>query len=127
MIDVSEVITDPDLAQSYTVLRSTGSFVKGLWTEDTPTSITMTGVITVANDRELDQIPEGDRIKGAMVFHSTQVLYTTRVGTNESRKATRSGISDKIVWRGEQYKVLNVSPYIDYGFYKAIGERIKGN
>ena len=127
VINVSEVITDPDLAQAYTIVRSVGSFVKGVWTEGTPTSISVVGTISVASNKELRQLPEGDRIQGAMVFHSTEQIYTTRVGAGTGRRATTSGISDKILWRGDYYKVLNVSPYVDYGYYKAIGERIAGD
>lgn len=119
MIDMSDIIIDPDFAQSYTVLRSNGSFVDGVWTEGTPTRIVMYGPITVMSPRELSQYPEGDRIKGGMNFFSTKPLYVTRTGQTP-------GISDKIMWRGEYYKLFNVAPYADYGFYKGSGERIKG-
>lgn len=127
MISVDEVIEDPDFAQKFTVIRSVGSFVKGVWTEGTPIEIEMIGVISVASSKDLRQVPEGDRITGAMVFHSLKQIYTTRVGSGTGRRATTTGISDKILWRTEEYKIVSVSPYIDYGYYKAIGERIKGN
>jgi hypothetical protein len=120
MIDVSEIITDPDLAQDYVVYRSSGSFVDGLWVENTPTQIPMRGTISVMSELELAQFPEGDRIKGAMVFHSTQELFSTRIGETE-------GTSDKILWRGDYYKLFQISPYGDYGYWRAAGERIKGS
>jgi hypothetical protein len=64
-------------------------------------------------------IPEGDRIQGAMTFHSTEALYVTRIGN-------ASGTSDKILWRGEYYKLVSVYPEVDWGYYKAVGTRIKG-
>jgi hypothetical protein len=120
VINVGEIVTDPDFAQSFTVYRSTGSFVKGDWTESTPEEIIMRGVVTVMNARELAQYPEGDRIKGAMTFYTQEALYVTRVGQE-------AGTSDQIMWRGEKYKIFNVAPYVDYGFYCAAGERIQGS
>lgn len=120
MIDVSEIITDPDFAQLFYVYRSTGSFIKGVWTESASEEIEMYGVVTVANAKELRMVPEGDRIQGAMDFYSLDAIYVTRTGTT-------AGTSDKILWRGDYYKILNVKQWIDYGFYSATGERIAGD
>lgn len=119
MINVSEIITDPDFAQNFIVYRSTGSFVDGVWTENTPKAIKMLGVVTVSSQRELDMVAEGDRIKGAMTFHTICPIYVTRVGTT-------AGTSDKILWRGEYYKLANVYPEVDWGYWKGVGVRIKG-
>jgi hypothetical protein len=108
-------------SQEFLVIRSQGSFVGGRWTEGTPLQITMRGIVTVMSERELAQIPEGDQIKGAMKFCSKDPIYAThKDGT------TTSGISDQIVWQGERYKIFQVAPWVDYGFYQAAGERIKG-
>jgi hypothetical protein len=117
VIDVSEVITDPDFAQPFSILRTTGSFGEGGWIPNASTSIPTYGVITVANEKELDQIPEGDRIKGAMIFHTVTEIRTTNVG----------GISDQIEWNGDLYKIYQVAPWKDYGYYRAIGSRLTGN
>ena len=53
-IDVSEVILDGDLAQPFTILRSTdGKFVMGGW-EDKTFKVPESGVITVANSKQLE-------------------------------------------------------------------------
>ena len=119
MINVGELITDPDFSQKFTVYRSNGSFVDGVWTEGIPTQIEMLGVVTVMSSRELHQLPEGDRVSGGMNFHTNQALYVSREGTYE-------GISDKIFWRNNYYKLASVLPYADYGYYKASGVRTKG-
>jgi len=54
-----------------------------------------------------------------MNFHTNQALYVSREGTYE-------GISDKIYWRNNYYKLASVLPYADYGYYKASGVRTKG-
>ena len=120
MIDVSEIIGDPDFAQDYTVTRSSGQFGAGGWIENTPQSIPMSGVITVARQKELSQMPEGDRVTGAMLFYSTQQLFITH---NDSS----AGTSDVITWQGYDYKIVHVWPYVDYGYWKAYGVRKSGD
>lgn len=116
MIDVSEVITDPDFAQTFVVHRKANKWIAGR-TESTEKDITMTGVIMVADAKTLEQLPEGDRVTGLMCFYSTQELFTTR----------EQGTSDQIEWRGERYRVKQVFPYGDYGYYKAVGQRMAGD
>jgi len=125
MISVDEIINDFDLSQKFTVIRSTGSFIKGLWTEGTVTEIEMWGNVTNPTPKDLDQVPEGDRVTGAMVFHTKQPIYVTRAGAGT--KKDPNAISDKIIWRSEYYRLSGVSPYIDYGYYRAVGVRIKGD
>lgn len=120
MINIEEMITDPDFVQDFIILRSSGAFVDGVWTESAPQRIKVQGVVNVMNAKELNMLPEGDRISGGMNFHTTEEVFVTRTGQEQ-------GTSDKIIWRGEQYKIFNVFPYVDYGYYKASGERIKGS
>lgn len=122
MISTTRVMSDPRLAQRFTVYRSTGSFINGRWTESTPVEIEMIGIITVMSQKEVDMQPEADRIKGAMVFRSKDPLYVTRTGEDETE-----GTSDKILWRGNYYKLFQIGEYQDYGHYRAVGERIKGS
>jgi len=117
---MAEVILNAAYAQDFVVYRSNGEWVNGRWVEGTPTQITMRGVIQVAREKDMSQKLEGDRIRGAMMFHSTQLIYVTH---NEGT----SGLSDKIMWRNVYYKVVSVENYMDYGFCKAIGERMVGD
>ncbi|MBG9773565.1 hypothetical protein [Brevibacillus laterosporus] len=116
MINVSEVITDPDFAQSFVVHRKSNTWAGG---RSVPSEIpiNMTGIVTVADAKTLEQLPEGDRVTGLMCFYSIQELFTTR----------EQGTSDQIEWRKELYRVKQVFPYGDYGYYKAVGERMAGD
>lgn len=119
MIGVGEIVNDPDFAQAFTIMRSTTSFVLGGVSNNT-TPVPGFGTITVASGNDLDQVPEGDRVKGAMMFHSTAILYETHAdGT--------PGLSDTIVWRGQNYRLITVAPFADWGYYRAIGVRMSGN
>jgi hypothetical protein len=113
----SVAITNPDVAQSYTIQRTTGAFVLGGYTTVDTTMIPAYGVITVAAPKDLRQVPEGDRVEGSMLFFATQEIMETRP----------SGLSDTILWRGDNYKIVKVWPYGDYGYWKACGVRVVGN
>ena len=115
-IDLSEIVNDPSMAQSFDILRQTGSFQLGGWKANEPQPIDAYGVITVATPKMLQMIPEGDRVGGEMAFISANEMYVT------SEK--RSGTSDVLTWRCEQYRVMHVAPWVDYGFFIAIAVRM---
>lgn len=116
MINVAETILDPDFAQPYTVYRKTGSWVEGEYVQ-TEQALAFHGVVVAANTKDLLQVPEGDRVKGIMAFYSIEPLLVTN----------DSGTSDQVVWRGERYRLFQLWPYVDYGYYKALGERMVGD
>ena len=103
------------------VYRSSGQFIKGKWTESpqSPLYLEIQGIAYPSTEKELDMVPEGDRIKGAITFLSVEEIYTT--------SRSLSGISDELEWNGERYKILSLLPWKDYGYYMSIGERIKGD
>ena len=107
--------------QQFDVYRKTGSFVSGGFQSisSSPEAFPIQGIVVPATDKEMKQLPEGDRIVGTMTFWSSTEIYTTRVGEDE-------GVSDELEWREERYKVLAVGMYVDYGFYYAIAHRMKG-
>lgn len=119
MIDVSDIINDPDFAQPFTIKRSTGgAFVSGGYTSSNST-IQGYGVIQPASDREHEQVPEGERVAGSISIYSATALYTTYGGDP-------SGLSDIVTWRGDDYRIVSVGPYQDFGFFKALAVRMSG-
>jgi hypothetical protein len=116
MINVAEIIHDPDFCQSYTLYRKTNVLVGG---RPVPSEkpIQRRGVIIAANTKDLLQVPEGDRVKGIIAVYDTEPLLVTN----------DDGTSDEIVWHGERYRLFQLWPYEDYGYYKALGERIVGD
>lgn len=120
-INVSRVIASPRIAQHYSVLRTLGSWQKGKFVLADPEELDFFGTVTVAREKDLSIVPEGDRIKGAMCFHAPKEIFITHKDEDN-----QSGISDIILWRGNHYRIVAVAPEIDYGYYKAIGERMEG-
>ena len=123
MINVSRVLNSPNFTQSFIVYRKKGHWDKGAMVQ-IEDALTFRGVISVASPKQIQQVPEGDRVSGMMVFHSTSEIYTTRAWGTEYQ--TDYGTSDELVWRGKRYKVVHVAPYSDYGYYKAFATYMEG-
>lgn len=121
MLNVSDIILDPDFVQTFTVHRKAGVWEGGRF-KQTETSIKFQGTVTAAKAKDIEQVPEGDRPSGIMCFHTTAEIYVTRQGTTEG-----VGTSDEIGWRGQRYRIFNVYPWVDFGYYKAIGIRMGGS
>lgn len=115
---VAEVCNDPDLAQAVTIYRSKGAFGPDGWQNQT-TTIPAYGVLNVAESKSLQQVPEGDRLTGAIEFYSVAPIYTTSEDQSE--------LSDQIMWRGYMYRVQSVQKWVDHGFYSAILVRMQGS
>lgn len=123
MLNVSRVLQSKNFSQNFKVYRKKGHLLKGelIQSEDI---LTFKGVVTVASPKELNQVPEGDRISGMMVFYSQNEIRITRAGGIESQDTF--GTSDELEWQGKRYKVLKVNPYVDYGYFKAFATYMEG-
>lgn len=122
MINLSRVLKSRHLnAQSFNVYRSEGEFREGGWVEITPSPeyFSVVGIVVPANEKELKQVPEADRIIGGMMFWSPIEIKTTRVGDYQ-------GTSDQLEWRGEKFRVVSVGQYVDYFGWPALAQRMEG-
>lgn len=118
-MDLSDVVSDSDLAETYTIQRITGSFQAGGWVANSPVSIPAYGVVSVATQEDLDAVPEGDKITGGMVFHSTQQMFVTKSSTNQT--------SDQLLWQGDLWRVYSVGNYSNRQYWRALAARMAGN
>jgi len=118
-ISLTRVVNSPAFAQEYTVNRSTGTFQQGGYVSTT-IPISFWGIIQPATEEDLLQVPEGDRSTGMMGFISEQPMHKTRV------EGGTSGIGDTITWNGQEYRVVVVVTWKDFGFSKAIAARLSG-
>jgi hypothetical protein len=141
MISVAEVVLDPDLAENFTILRSKGKFDLGGW-KTTSENVDGYGVVTVASNKDLQMIPEGDRVTGAMLFHSHERIYLTELDDGYGQQSygndgfdcanknkygdSEQHVSDQIYWRGQLFRIISVAPWQDFGYYRAMGVRMSG-
>jgi len=119
MFDLSEVVNDPDLGVPVTIIRTSGSFGPGGWKQNTPVMIPSFGIVGIASQKALEQIPEGDRVTGSLEFVTATPIFAT--------SDAQSQTSDQIDWDGDRYRVAGVFPWKHAGFYAAILVRIPGN
>ena len=119
-VNLARVVHSPRMSQKITILRRTGGWEYGTWVQsDQPETLTMRGIVTMASAKDLQQVPEGDRVTGSIKILTTERIYIT--------DGPAGNITDMVFWRGARYRVVTVTPDIDYGFYRSIGTRLDGD
>ena len=128
-LNVSRVVSNPKFAQPFSIMRSQG----GDWNDDgtwgdVTVEVQMYGIVQPATSKELNQLPEGDRVQEVKSFHSIQEMFISRVvGEDTSDPGYNAAISDYAVWNGQQYRLAKRYEWSDFGYYKALGVRVKGD
>lgn len=118
LIDFADIANDPDLGDEITIIRSDGSFGAGGWIPGQPSNIQACGVIGIADDEALAQVPEGDRVTGSLQLVTATPIFPTL--------ANKSGTSDQILWLNNTYRVQASQPWKHAGFWSAILVRMSG-
>nr|WP_243123184.1 hypothetical protein [Clostridium carnis] len=126
LINVAKAITDPRFSQKFEVFRKSGEWIRGRF-EEIEKEISMIGVIAPSKPKEIEMIPEGDRVGGEITIHTIRKLYTTHAIQDEESEDEFEGTSDQIEWQGKRYKLYQVNDYSQYGYYQAIGMRLVSN
>lgn len=112
MIDVSEVINDPDFARDFTVERFSGSFAnEGEYTA-TSTTLQRYGIIQPATAEDaINFLPEGERQKNLIRVWCTEEI---RMGDGDGNN------SDVVVDGGLKYRVAFAKRWQQNGYWFAI-------
>jgi hypothetical protein len=128
LIDLSEAVYDCEIGSCFVIFRQTGSFGSGGWVANAPKTINAFGIVTVATPKELEMVPEGDRVKGSLHIIYGQRLYTTWEANGPSVAGQiGGGTSDQIQWDGQLYRVQAVEPWGPMlGFWHAVAVRMRG-
>lgn len=121
LLNVSEVLLSPEFMQQVKVYRKReGYFEKGKFVQREEV-FRFDMLVSDVSDKEIEMLPEGDKIKDSKSFHCLEELFVTQ--DDESGEARTS---DMIEWKKNRYKVVAVSDNSDYGYYKAYGVKIRG-
>lgn len=113
LIDVSDMMTDPDFTSQATLIRRTStvsSYGEHIITE---TQTTITAVVQGANTETLARMPEGARLSDLIDVYYKGQLTAEQPG----------GYADVIVWGGKRYQVFEVvEDFMNFGagFTKAV-------
>lgn len=112
MINVGELIYDPDFCQTITVVRNETVVVdyKEVLKQST---FKVTGIITVG-DKAVSMEGAGDWISGSINVFTKDALKVSSKSVDGSRY-----IGDIVQFEGKNYKVDDVLPDMQYGFCKS--------
>jgi hypothetical protein len=111
---------------AYTVIRRYGKWVNGRFELDEPLTLNYIGPVQPATNKELDQLPEGDRYAGTMKFFCKPpaTLYVT--AESSSFESGEAYVSDEIIYRGARYKIFAVKDWTPNGYIRAFAYRVGG-
>jgi len=118
VLDISRIVVDPRFSQTFIVSRKTGTWNADGDFIEVPNNITMIGTISIASAKQIEFIPEGDRVGGEIAIHTIDKLLASR-NNDDGTAAT----ADEIFWHDEYYKIYQVKEYSDFGYYFAIAQR----
>jgi len=104
LLDVSDIITDPDFVDTVTVTRTTVVTVNGRG-QRSSRAFPARGVVTSSQGDTLDRQAEGRLRHGSITFHTRTRLYPGQGDTD----------ADEITYRGQRYTVTSVNDYSAYG------------
>jgi hypothetical protein len=122
MIDVAEVILDPDFATTLTIERTTGGHREKSEYVSDKTILTVQGIlVNPKNSKEIEQTPQGDRAAGYVDIY---VDPNTKIYVTRNREDNHNNISDIIIENHGtdyeiRYRVTNVFNRSQWGFTKA--------
>lgn len=117
LLNVGELIDDPDFCQDFTITRRSGEWVNGRFipVEETIQSY---GIIDPQDTSELDFTnPDGSLIRGRIKVYTHTKMYVTHLANNPQES---NYISDEVTWKGSQYSVILDNDYSDYGYYSYV-------
>jgi hypothetical protein len=118
MIDVSSLMNDPDFASRYTVIRRSGTWEGTRFVVGSPVTLECYGPVQPATQKELNQLPEGDRHSGTMKFFCKPPNTLNITGDGN--------VSDEIIYNGQRYKIFAVMDWTPHGYVRAFAYCIGG-
>jgi hypothetical protein len=113
LLDVSDVLDDPDFNSPFSLIRSTAAVDDtGTNVVTTAAPVTVIGVIQPTAGTDLNRLPDAARQYGAIVIYTRFPLNLDAPGVE----------ADKLIWAGCTYTVMTCSPWLyGAGYYQSIG------
>jgi len=106
LLDVSEILSDPDFADfSLVVTRNAQTVDDDGFASNVQTKTTFTGVVTVDRSLEARRMQAGQVVTGAILIVTTERLTQGQTGRD----------ADIVTYQNRDYRVTFVDPYTAYG------------
>lgn len=118
MINISELIDDPDFAQPNGInVKRTTYNVENHKLVPKERVINVRGIITIDSNSDGVMTPEGERIEEKINVFTYKPLFITG---KRNANTTSEFISDTVLFRRNEYTVQEVMHDEQYGFSKAV-------
>ena len=123
MINIGELITDPDFAQPGGVnfIRRKCDIVNHR-PSVTETAMNVPGIITIASDTSVEKLPEADRSTEDIHIFTHEQLFTTG---RKDDVAVNDYLSDIVIWQGVKYIVMKCMDDTQYGFCRSTATKLE--
>jgi hypothetical protein len=82
-------------------------------------------VISIASEKDIDSVPEADRVHEMIVINTVNPIYVTRAA--DASDTGGPATSDMVVWNNTNYRVIKVYNYQSRGYWWAIAGRMAGD
>lgn len=114
LLNVAELMRDPDMAQPFQVERAGGAFDEGEWIPAAPEIIDMVGIVQPAKREDVvELLPEGTRLADVIVVYCDTALHA------DDADAQRS---DVVVWDDKPHRVIAAKLWAKHGFWQIWAE-----
>lgn len=122
MINIGELINDPDFAQPSGVnfIRRKCDIVNHR-PSVTETEMNVPGIITIASDTSVEKLPEADRSTEDIHIFTHEQLFTTG---RKDDTAVNGYLSDIVIWQGVKYIVMSCMDDTQYGFCRSTATKL---
>lgn len=116
LVDVTELLSDPDFVEDFTVVRSTRTMDQHGRVVDLPGQFSTYGSVQPTSGSTLMLLPEAERIGGFI----TVVTMFPLIALSDSTAP------DRIIWHNKTYQVKMLNDWSEYGqgFVQAVCELI---
>lgn len=116
---LQDSVNNPDLAEPFTIIRNPGKNGPSGWQAGPTQEISTYGTVGLASPKQINALPEADRIGELRLFHSSTRMFAT---------SQHAGITaDILVWRATKYRVIVAPDQRQRGYYAAIASRMAGS
>lgn len=108
-LDVSDVLSDPDFASSFTVTSTTVSMATGVPVSTVATPVAASGVV-IPGKSSIRRLDDGSRVTA---FIDIYTQFPLSAGTKATD--TNSRAADIVTWHGRQFTVAVIEDWTDFG------------
>jgi hypothetical protein len=114
LVDVAELMSDPDFAQPFTVKRPTGDFdAGGIFRVTRYEETDAIGSVQPARPETIQMLPEGERTTELI-----EIWTATEVRKSDAAKS----LSDVIVYESRSFRVVNAEGWAAHGYTHVVAE-----